>query len=125
MSPHRTPRAPRSVQACPWCGPGTALALSYDKMGSVHLSCTQCNGAGPKVALDTDFASCDEAAILAWSSRSSARQIGRETLARIKLSIGLHCLNGSLTPDSAIGVTWSDLNALLQAVTVSECPSGD
>jgi Restriction alleviation protein Lar len=124
MSPKRTPRPPRAVPACPWCGPGTELGVHYDAMGSVQIACSACSAGGPKIAITGEFTQAEEAAIAAWSGRRGGH-IEQETVGRVKLAVGLHCLTGKLTPDATISVAWSDLNALLKAVTVADGPAGD
>lgn len=125
MSPGKMPQPPRPVAACPWCGPGSELAVQGDGLGFLALSCTRCGSAGPKASIAADFAEADNAAIALWSKRRLARPVERETLNRVGMAVRLHCLTGRLTPDATISVAWSDLDVLLRSVVPAEdAPAG-
>lgn len=107
---------------CPWCGGGTELEVRGDGLGQMAMRCAGCGAAGPQVPLAGDLGEADRRAIALWSGRRQARPVGRETVNRVGLAVRMHCLTGRLTPEATIGVAWSDLDALLRSITMTEAP---
>ncbi len=109
------------IAACPWCGPGSRLALRGDGAGGQALWCTHCGCKGPTVSLSgQDFAEADEQTKVRWSARADRRRTAlREAIDRIRGEIALHQLmyGKSMPPGSAISVAYQDLSALLGVVT--------